>query len=118
MKRLSQALAALLLVVPAQAGTVVPTDGMVITTDTTFTPGTYNLPNGVSIGASGVTLDMNGAELVGTGFQNYGVTSSGFSDVTIANGTVRNYYYGMRIQGGGACVRLATGHVRRYIDER
>ncbi|MHC4766324.1 MAG: hypothetical protein ACYTF2_14605, partial [Planctomycetota bacterium] len=47
----------------SHAGTV-PTNGMVITTDTTFEPGTYNLPDGVSIGASGITLDMNGAVLI------------------------------------------------------
>ena len=116
MKRLAQALAVLLLAVPAQGGTVVPTDGMVITTDTTFTPGIYNLPNGVSIGASGVTLDMNGAELVGTGFQNYGVTSIGFSDVMIANGTVRNYYYGMRIQGGSGAQILDNDLSDNWVD--
>ncbi|MCZ6655203.1 MAG: hypothetical protein O7D91_19510, partial [Planctomycetota bacterium] len=86
----------------ARADTVVPTDGMVITEDTTFEPGTYNLPNGVSIGASRVTLDMNGAVLVGTNFANYGVTSIGHSAVTIINGVVENYYYGMRLENGTA----------------
>ncbi len=82
------------------AGPIVPTDGMVITEDTTFVPGTYELPNGVSIGASGITLDMNGATLVGTDFANYGVTCIGFDNVTIANGVIKNYYYGIRIENG------------------
>ncbi len=54
----------------ATAGTVMPIDGMVITEDTVFEPGIYALPNGVSIGASGITLDMNGAVLVGTDLKN------------------------------------------------
>jgi len=79
---------------------VVPTDGMVITANTTFVPGSYSLPNGVSIGASGITLDMNGAALVGTAFNNYGVTCTGYNNVTIKNGAAHGYYYGMRIESG------------------
>lgn len=60
-----------------RAGLVVPVDGMVITENTTFQPGTYNLPNGISIGASDITLDMNGDDLVNTSdllllFSNWG----------------------------------------------
>ncbi|MHC4427390.1 MAG: hypothetical protein ACYS0D_02150 [Planctomycetota bacterium] len=73
---------------PAGAGTVIPFDGMVITESVLFEPGTYSLPNGVSIGASGITVDMNGATLVGTAFANYGVTCIGFDDVTITNGSI------------------------------
>lgn len=86
----------------AHAGTVIPTNGMVITEDTTFEPGTYNLPNGVSIGASGIILDMNGAVLQGTGFANYGVTCIGFDAVTIQNGVLKEYYYGMRVENGSS----------------
>ena len=84
----------------APAGTVIPTDGMVITENTTFEPGTYNLPNGVSIGASSIVLDMNGAELIGTNFQNYGITCIGHDNVAILAGIVRNYYYGIRVESG------------------
>src|SRR5437588_440156 len=79
---------------------IVPTDGQVFTSNTTFVPGTYNLPNGVLIGASNITLDMNGATLVGTNFNNYGVTCVGYNNVVIRNGTVRNYYYGIRVESG------------------
>ena len=98
------------------AGTVVPTDGMVITADTTFTPGSYNLPNGVSIGAPGITLDMNGAELVGTNFQNYGVTCIGFDGVTVTNGTIRNYYYGMRVELGSGIQILNNNLSANWVD--
>ena len=75
------------------AVTVTPTNGMVITTNTTFTPGTYNLPNGISIGANNITLDGNGAILVGTNYQNYGVSVSNKNGVTIKNLTVKRYKY-------------------------
>ena len=108
---------ALLIVTPdATADLVVPTDGMVITEDTTFVPGTYNLPNGVSIGASGVTLDMNQATLVGTDFGNYGVTCIGSNDVTIMNGIVENYYYGMRIEDGSGIQVLDNDLSNNWVD--
>ena len=98
------------------AGPIVPTDGMVITKDTTFVPGTYELPNGVSIGASGITLDMNGATLVGTDFANYGVTCIGFDNVTIANGVIKNYYYGIRIENGSGIQILDHDLSNNWLD--
>ena len=86
----------------AFADLVVPTDGMVITANTTFVPGTYGLPNGVTIGADGVTLDLNGAVLVGNGGTTYGVASIGHSNVTVTNGTLKGYYYGIRVENGGS----------------
>ena len=100
----------------AQGGTVVPTDGMVITENTTFEPGTYDLPNGVSIGASGITLDVNGAVLVGTDFANYGVTCIGFNDVTITNGVLRNYYYGIRVELGSGIQILDNDLSDNWVD--
>src|SRR5206468_3691935 len=49
----------------ALAQQVVPMDGQVFTANTVLVPGTYSLPHGVSIGAANVTLDLNGATLVG-----------------------------------------------------
>src|SRR5262245_24232982 len=84
----------------AAAAQVIPVDGQVFTSSATLAPGTYNLPHGVSIGASFVTLDMNGAVLVGTSFNNYGVTSIGHDNVVIRNGTCRGYFYGVRVESG------------------
>jgi parallel beta-helix repeat protein len=100
----------------AHADLVVPTNGMLITTDTTFVPGTYNLPNGVTIGARGVTLDMNGATLVGSGGVTYGVTSIGHSNVTIANGTLKGYYYGVRVESGAGISVLDCTLSDNYVD--
>ncbi len=105
-------------VVHAGGGNVIPTDGMVIVEDTTFEPGVYVLPNGVSIGASGVTLDMNGANLVGVDFDNYGVTCIGYDDVTIKNGIVDTYYYGMRIENGSNIQILNNDLSTNWVDPR
>ena len=83
------------------AAQVIPIDGQVFTTNTVLAPGTYNLPRGVSIGVAGVTLDLNGATLVGnggSGAPSYGVTAIGWNNVVIKNGTVRGYYYGVRLE--------------------
>ncbi len=97
-------------------GDVVPTDGMVITQDTTFLPGTYYLPNGVSIGAAGITLDMNGATLVGTTYNNYGVTCIGHADVTIKNGVIHTYYYGIRVENGSGIQILDNDLAGNWVD--
>jgi parallel beta-helix repeat protein len=98
------------------AAPVIPTNGMVITTNTTFVPGSYNLPNGVSIGASNVDLDMNGAVLVGSGGTTFGVTCIGHSNVTIHNGELHGYYYGIRIENGSgvSVARCELSH--NYVD--
>ncbi len=100
----------------ASTSLVVPTDGMVITTNTTFVPGTYNLPHGVSIGASDVDLDMNGAVLVGAGGTTFGVTSIGHSNVSIHGGAARGYYYGIRIESGSGIAVFACDLSNNYVD--
>jgi len=104
----------------ARNGDVVPTNGMVITEDTTFVQGSYELPDGVSIGADGITLDMNGAEFIGSfvegGDLTYGVTCIGHNNVTIKNGIVRGYYYGMRIEDGTALQILDDDLSHNWVD--
>ena len=68
----------------------IPTDGCVVTQDTIFEPGTYNLPNGISIEADNITLDCNDAKLVGSGT---GVYLYKKYKVTIKNCNFRNYKY-------------------------
>ena len=84
-----------------------PTDGMVITSDVKFKPGTYILPQGITIAASDITVDGNGAVLVGQespvmdeygeGYINggVGVTLNGFDNVTIKNLSAKNYNIGL-----------------------
>ena len=75
---------------------IVPTDGMVIEQDTVFKQGVYYLPNGIVIGADNVTLDGNGALLVGKKRNGPGVTLERYNGVTIKNLKLREYEYGIR----------------------
>lgn len=73
----------------------IPEDGMRITRDTAFAPGVYALPNGIEIAADGVTLDGNGALLIGGGFAGRGVSARHCSGVTIRNLNIERYYHGI-----------------------
>ena len=77
------------------SATVGPTDGMVIRTDTTLAPGTYFLPAGLTIAADGVTLDGNGATLIGADGRDVGVRIEGRKGVTVRNLRLREYYHGI-----------------------
>ncbi|MFH2000537.1 MAG: NosD domain-containing protein [Planctomycetota bacterium] len=105
---------------PLFAANVIPTDYMVVTENATFDPGTCLLPNCVSIGADGITLDMNGAELIGsfneTGPGTYGVTCIGRDSVTIRNGVINGYYYGMRIESGSFIEIWACDLSGNWVD--
>ncbi len=73
-----------------------PTDGLSITEDTTFKPGVYALPKGISIDRDGVRLEGNGAVLVGDQRQGQGVTIEGREKVSIKNLSIRDYYHGIK----------------------
>jgi len=85
--------------IPGSIVPVVPTDGMIITQNTVFVPGIYNLPNGITISASNIVLDGNGATLVGVGTQYVtGIKDSGtVSGITVKNCNVEYYWDGMII---------------------
>jgi parallel beta-helix repeat protein len=74
---------------------VIPTDGMVITTDTILRPGAYVLPNGISIAADGVTLDGNQALLLGSQRQGRGLSLKGLEGVTVKNLRLAEYEHGI-----------------------
>lgn len=75
---------------------VAPVNGMRITESTTFAPGVYALPDGIEIGADGVTLDGGGALMVGTG-QGIGLHGRGRAGVTIRNLALLHYHTGVRL---------------------
>jgi len=99
----------LLTMTAASYATVTPTPGMHITVNTTFTPGTYNFSSGqgIFIDASNITVDGNGAVLVGPGVSSNpnsyigtGVTSTGVSGVTLKNLTVSGFLVGLTVTNG------------------
>src|SRR5437016_1069463 len=79
--------------------TVIPTEGLSIRADTILTPGVYHLPGGLSIDADGVTLDGNGATLIGADRQGTGLRIEGRANVTVRNLRVRDYYHGIYAVG-------------------
>lgn len=91
----------------SSAVTVTPYPGMVITTSVTFTPGTYSFPSGqgITVGAGNITIDGNGAVLVGPGvagspssFVGTAVTADGLSTVTLKNLTARGFLLGLYVK--------------------
>ncbi len=84
----------------ASTNCIIPTDGMVITQNTNFCNGTYNLPHGILINASGITLDCNGSTLIGNKL-NSSVPDKSIdlltSNVVLKNCEVTNYTYGIYI---------------------
>ena len=72
---------------------VVPKDGAIVTTDIKFCTGTYDLPSGVWISADGITVDCNGAVIMGTGIGN-GITIKA-NEIILKDCIVKNYKYGI-----------------------
>ena len=81
---------------------IIPTDGMVLKTSAGLQPGVYHLPNGLVIGADGITLDGGGAMLVGSNHEGVGVRLAGRSNVTIKNLRIRDFHHGIHARDGGA----------------
>jgi parallel beta-helix repeat protein len=104
------------LMFPMWAQQIVPIDGQVFTTNTVLVPGAYYLPNGISIGASGVTLDLNGSILRGSNFASAGVTCIGHSDVVIRHGNIQGFYYGVRIESGTNVMVLNNVLSSNWVD--
>ncbi len=83
-------MAGLPLISAVECGSV-PTDGCTITQNTTFTQGTYNLPNGIGFDSQfGLLLDCNGATLIGSGSSN-GITLDASNRINIKNCMIKNY---------------------------
>ncbi len=98
----------------------VPTDGCDLNSSKTFAPGTYNLPHGVDVCATNVTLNCNGATFHNnTGDANtVGVYTAAFN-TTILNCTMKNYQTGFRfnnaqlftISNSGTVANMGTNSV-------
>jgi parallel beta-helix repeat protein len=72
-----------------------PTDSLFIDKDTVLQPGVYYVPNGIIIDEDGITLDGNGALLVGKDRNGMGVSIHNRKGVTIKNLRIQNYKYGI-----------------------
>ncbi len=74
---------------------ITPSDAMYIDTDVTFKPGVYYIPNGLIILEDGITVDGNGALLVGKDRNGRGVNIQNRKGVTIKNLRLRDYQHGI-----------------------
>ncbi len=79
-----------------------PTDGCVISQNTTFNPGTYVLPNGTTIIADNIVLNCNGATLNGIEPQPFpiyvwqeAINADGKHNIVIKNCRIINYRIGI-----------------------
>jgi parallel beta-helix repeat protein len=54
---------------------------------------------GLRIAAPGITVDLNGHTIEGTGL-GVGIANDGFDNVTVRNGTVANFDYGVQLNSG------------------
>src|SRR5829696_9863669 len=92
--------------------------GETITTDTTLDSDLVNCPNnGIVIGASNITLDLNGHTIDGDGMPvdpcpegeacDVGVLNrAGYDRLTIVGGTIRQFGVGIVVEAGAAHNRL------------
>lgn len=73
----------------------IPTDGMLIEQDIVFDPGVYFLPNGITIAADGLTVDGNGAMIIGSNRAGRGLTMHGRKGEIVKNLAVREFEHGI-----------------------
>jgi len=69
-----------------------------ITRDTPLEPRVYFMPEGITIDSDNVTLDGQGATIIGTDKTGQGVSVSGRKNIAIKNLRVMNYYHGVSIK--------------------
>jgi len=97
--------------VPAQAAAL--SCGTVIRASVTLTANVNCATNpdddAITIGASGITINLNGHKILGPGDANItvGIGDSGYHNVTIESGTIANFYAGMNVNGQSG--NLVTG---------
>jgi len=74
-----------------------PSDGQIITENTTFCARTYNLPNGVIVNADNIKLDCHGARLVGNNTEQNGILLNQVNNTQIINCELLNYGTGIHV---------------------
>ena len=77
--------------------------GDVVTENVTLERSLTGCASGITVGASGITIDLNGHSIAGSGAgEGVGIEAAGQTSVTIKNGTVRNFQTGVRLLGSSS----------------
>ncbi len=93
-----------------ECGTIITEDTVLVADigpcgDVVSEPGHASGGHGLVIGADGVDLDLNGHTIFGLGgsvvpHQASGVLVDGHSDVSVSDGTVRDFFHGVQVVNG------------------
>jgi parallel beta-helix repeat protein len=73
-------------------------NGLRINKDTQLDPQAYYLPEGITIDSDNVTLDGQGATIIGVDKTGEGIRVSGRKNISIKNLCITNYYHGISIK--------------------
>lgn len=94
----------------AGGATQITACGQVVTTSAFLTQDLYCPSSpGVVVGADGITIDLNEFTLRGDGsVGRYGIADNGWDRVTIKNGVVRNFYYGVFANNGADTISISN----------
>jgi hypothetical protein len=90
----------------AMSGTPITACGQLVTTNAFLTANLLCSGSGVVVGASGITIDLKGFTLRGSG-PYYGIDDPGYDRVTVENGVLRNFDVGVYAHGGADEVRVS-----------
>ena len=109
----------MMMAAPGTASAQVLTCGSTITTSVTLTANVDctgdTAQNALTVGAVGVTLNLNGYKILGpgAGAQTEGVVDLGYGGLTVENGTISNFYIGADVEGasGSDLTGVVVQHV-------
>jgi parallel beta-helix repeat protein len=73
-------------------------NGLRIDKDTQLEPQVYSMPEGITIDSDNITLDGQGATIMGIDKTGEGIRVPGRKNITIKNLSVMNYYHGVSIK--------------------
>lgn len=82
---------------------------MLLTQSTTLEPRLYEIPEGITLAADGLTLDGNGATIIASSPAHNGITLTGRDAITIKNLTLLGFHHGLHAR---ACTRLTIENCR------
>jgi len=92
------------------------TCGQTVTTSVTLTTNLFNCPeNGLIVGASGITIDLGGHIISGVPGSDVGVFVGTFNSVTVTNGTISGFGYGVRAFHPGRAMRVQSMRIGRNL---